>query len=129
MTDFGTALDMRDGLPKGRWTFASGVRNLANAVYRRVTTPRGSLLYAPDYGRDIRDLLGETASGTTLRAEEQAFAREVEKDERVSRCTCTFRFNQAREAVTCTFLVETAAGPFRLVLLVDQLSVTVLEAP
>jgi hypothetical protein len=36
---------------------ASGLKNLANALARRLITPRGGLFYDPDYGFDIRAYL------------------------------------------------------------------------
>lgn len=126
--DYGTAVDLRDDVPGGRWRFVSGHQNLANAVYRRVTTDRGALKRHPDFGRNLRDVVGDAASTATLRAEERAFAREVEKDERVARCAVTFDFNSATETLTATFAVQpVGSGSFTLVLAVTAVSVTVLN--
>jgi phage baseplate assembly protein W len=39
------------------FSLVSGRRALAEACIRRLTTPRGGLFYAPNYGTDVREML------------------------------------------------------------------------
>jgi len=128
-TDYGQGVNLSTDLPSGRWSYATGLRNLSNAVYRRVSTPRGSLARHPDYGLDIRDLLGESITALALRTAEQQFAREVEKDERIERCVCTFMFSTITSVLTARFDLSTADGPFSLVLAVSEITVAIVESP
>ncbi len=128
---FGTAVNLSVDLPVGQWSYCSGLRNLANAVYRRISTDRGSLRRHPDYGLNIVDLLGDATnlSQGALRAAEQQYAREVEKDERIDRCVCTFTYSIQTQILRALFECQTAAGPFALVLAVDTVTVAIVESP
>ncbi len=128
-SDFGVAVDLSVDLPQGRWSYCSGLRNLANSVYRRVSTARGSLRRHPDYGLDITSLIGATATALAIRTAEQQYAREVEKDERIESCVCSFAFNDKTNTLTARFTCTTAEGAFALVLSVDDVTVAIVESP
>lgn len=57
---------------------------LAQAIARRLSTPRGGLFYDPAYGYDLRQLISSTSDPTT---EEQKIEDECTKDERVKSAT------------------------------------------
>ncbi len=115
--------------PIGAWSYCSGLKNVANAVYRRVSTDRASIRRHPDYGLNLVDLLGSTITPLFLRTAEQAYAREVEKDERIDRCVCSFTYSPQTSIVTARFQCSTAAGPFVLVLAASDVTVTIVESP
>lgn len=114
-------LDPMFGLVEGNTT-------LAQAILRRLSTPRGGLLDDADYGFDVRSLLCDESTPARLAAAKMAIESEVEKDERVLSCEATLDFNIALETLTIRLTVTTRSGPFRLVLSVDQVNVELLEA-
>ncbi len=63
------------------------VRALIEALIRRLTTPRGTLIDDASYGYDTRALLNSGATPDTLRDESLAIAGECAKDDRVDRAT------------------------------------------
>lgn len=123
---FGTDISGVTDLDKG-FSLVSGPRCLAQAIARRLTTRRGGLFYAPDYGLDVRDMIEERQTAATIAQWQQAIANECEKDERVERATATVTLNTATNTAAITVRIETAAGPFRLTLAVTSLTVELLE--
>lgn len=108
-------------------TFAEvhGTRAVAEAIARRLMTPRGTLDYDPDYGFDVRELLSAAVDERRLfwvRAEIEA---EAEKDERVRGATATLE--RTADAIVVTLALETAEGPFRLTLGIDDVTVAILS--
>lgn len=99
--------------------------NLAEALARRLITPRGALWYAPDYGTDLRAYLGEPMTDALRYEVERLAALEAEKDPRVEEASATLTY-LGREEMRLSLAVRTAQGPFTLVLRVDSLSVEVL---
>jgi phage baseplate assembly protein W len=65
------------------WALASGPRNVANAIGRRLITPRGGLFYDPDYGFDVREYLGVALTRGKLAELIQGVESEALKDVRV----------------------------------------------
>jgi hypothetical protein len=57
---------------------------IVEAVIRRFTTPRGSLIDDPDYGLDIRSVLNRGMTQRDLRALAGALRGEAQKDDRVA---------------------------------------------
>lgn len=123
--DFGTGLDMTTDLPL-RWSFASGPRNLANAIARRLITQRGTLVGAPDYGFDVRQYILATLTRAQQSSLQGAIARECEKDERVLAASVTATINAAAFTLTLAISLSTADGPFSFVLSVGALTVQIL---
>ncbi|MGK4001098.1 baseplate J/gp47 family protein [Sorangium sp. So ce1036] len=79
---FGVDFDCADDLTE-LLELASGPKALAQAVYRRLTTPRAALLDAPDYGYDLRELLCRGMTSADLAAIPGIIRSEVTKDERI----------------------------------------------
>lgn len=125
--NLGVGLAVVSGLPK-RWTFASGKTNLANSIARRLQTERGTLAYAPDEGLDVRDLLSEGVTQANLVTWQAAITRECEKDERVEGADVTITPNDTGDEATIEIALESTEGDVTLVLSVDKLTVTLLEA-
>lgn len=105
----------------------AGNAALGQALARRLTTPRGGLVYDDDYGLDCRDWLN--AGLTSQRARELAGAvrREALKDERVLDVAVSLAFSQATSVLTLSLRVTTSDGPFDLVVAVSALSVAILR--
>jgi len=112
----------------------TGQRVVAEAVCRRLCTPRGSLPDDPNAGFDIRRLVHAKMDDQTLLQLKTAIEREAEKDERVfrTRCGLTVEYgagggNRRSVTVTADLDVETMFGSFSLVLGVDDVSVSLLR--
>lgn len=115
MADFGTDLS---SFPDVDWSArpTAGPQVVAEAVARRLITPRGQLIGDPDYGMDVRQWIGDSSLSTTSMA--AAVETEAEKDERVERAEAgVLREGDAlRLALTLTL----SSGPFTFVLAVSE---------
>lgn len=107
-----------------------GVTIVAQAVARRLMTPRGSLADDEDYGDDLRELVGGTIDlrfglgQITARAQ-----REILKEQRVSACTVAGNYDATAKILTLNILLVAAGvGPFTLTLAISAVSVTILSA-
>lgn len=127
MTDFGTSIDGFDDLPP-RFGVVSGWANLRNHLYRRLTTPAGSLPWDTSVGYDLRSLINARATAQTISIAEQEIARECEKDERITSASATVTYTAATGAVTVSITAQTADGPFELVLGVGAVTVDILRS-
>ena len=85
----------------------SGRRALAEALARRLQTPRGSLFYAPDYGLDLREMLNMRVTQGDLFAWKAAVEQEIRRDERVLSVNADLTFDMETEAFKAELLVET----------------------
>jgi hypothetical protein len=120
-TDFG--VDLAGILDVGSTlVLTSGRRALAEAILRRLTTPRGSLFYDFDYGFDLRQFISapEPQPGFL----EMQVRTEVEKDERVESVEVETTF--ISETLTARLTVTDADGTFKLTLAVTNLTVEYL---
>lgn len=104
----------------------TGQRVVAEAVARRWLSPRGSVSYDETYGEDVRAYLNARVDGPRLRALEAALQAQAVADERVRDATVTLSTSGSAAALRLqiTGRLVTAAGPFALVLTVDQLGAT-----
>lgn len=127
VVNFGTCWGTPGGQDLSSPTYmAKGFQVVGEAIARRWTTPQGRLIDDPNYGRDVTDMIGDDLDRGQLAAEAQQLAAEAEKDERVLSCTVTLDLSVAG-ALTVRGAVETAAGPFKLVLKASQVSPATLE--
>lgn len=127
MPDFGTDIsdfpDLDPMMPE-----ITGRVVVLEAIYRRLSTPRGSLFYDLDYGYSLLDLLGEGIDIRTLPIIETEIARECQKDERVTSAQVKCTYNSLTQSLNVAIVLQDGDGPFALVLSVDQVSVEVLQA-
>lgn len=110
------------------FTIVDGRTALAEAIARRLSTPRGTLAWIgddPDYGYDLRQHLADDLTPQALAAIGPRVEAEALADERVraARATATLVGGVLRVALALT----DAAGPFRFTLSVDAVNVTVLQ--
>jgi hypothetical protein len=110
-----------------RWDLASGRKNLGAAIARRLSTPRGMLPWDPNYGFDLRDMLNGSMTATEISKGRGATAAECEKEERVLGAAVNFDFNFATSSLRVDVHLDTADGPFDLILLVTGASIEVLD--
>lgn len=106
-------------------TMATGFQVVGEAVVRRWQTPRGGLIGDPNYGLDLSDMVGADLTRVEIAALANAASSEAEKDERVLSCDVTLTFFNG--TMTVIGRIQTAQGPFQLVVSVDQVSVTLLQ--
>jgi phage baseplate assembly protein W len=115
--------------PGRSFAVADGIRNLGNALTRRLTTPRGGLLSDPGYGVDVRRFLSAGVTAAQLAQVKSEVAAEVSKDDRVQNPDVTVTVNAQTASLTISVISELAPGaPFEFVFRVDKLTVAFLDA-
>ncbi len=98
---------------------------LAQALVRRIISPRGSLFYDEDYGTDVRQFLNAPPRPASVA---QAVESECLKDERVVDVTATVEYLEANTTLQIKLIVEDETEEeFALTVLVDELTVELLE--
>lgn len=127
--DYGTDTSCMASLRTGR--LVSGARLVAEAAYRRLTTPRGTLRGGEEeanYGLDLTACIGSAQTAADRAAMPGRIAMELSKDERVIETRATVTESTDGPATSWDVLIEcgTTAGPFALRLGVSEVSVTVL---
>jgi hypothetical protein len=128
-TDFGTDTSCTDELRPG--AMVTGTRLVAEACYRRLTTPRGMLRGGEDeanYGMDLPSLVGSVKSKAEQAALPGRIRSELEKDERIESLdiNCVASESGGLVSFEITIDAQTGAGPFRLVLHVSSVTVELL---
>jgi len=127
--NFGTDTSCTDSLRTGR--LVSGPRLVAEACYRRLITPRGSLFGGDDeanYGLDLADLIGSVSTKAQVAALPGQIQTELLKDERITSASATVTASKSGPSVTYQISIsaQTDAGPFSLVLSVSDVTVSLL---
>lgn len=107
---------------------ARGVQVVAEAIYRRLTTPRGMLLEDPDYGRDVREYLSMEMTPTNLARVPGEIRNEVMKDDRIESCelTSTITGTGASVALEVTLDCVCGSGPFDLSVFLTPTTVDII---
>lgn len=112
-----------------RCAVVTGRRLLAEAVFRRLITPRGMLIDDPEYGTDITNMINDDMTPTEIEALRAAIVHECGKDERVESATVAIAAPPSGTGrYTITITLEDADGPFDLTLSVNDVTVEMLEA-
>lgn len=122
--DFGSAWSCTTDLAMPA-SYASGFRVVAEAILRRWQTPRGGLIDDPNYGFDLSDFIGADLDRSVLANLAHNAGAEAEKDERV--LSCQVSATLAGELLLISGTVETAEGPFALVVSVSAVTITLLQ--
>lgn len=106
----------------------SGQTTLAQQTYRRITTGRGVLFFHQGDGKDLRQYLAQGFTTTTLVGIQTDLQQEILKDERIDQALISLSYSPQTQALTLTIYVSPKNGtPFKLVLLVTQLTVQLLN--
>lgn len=111
---FGTDLSCTDDLTSDMAEIpGNSTLVVAQSNYRRLTTPRGSLIDDPNYGIDINSFLGSGLTDTLLQQIPGQVAAELKKDDRNETVEVSFR-----QTGSVSFDLDvkgtTADGPYTL---------------
>jgi hypothetical protein len=131
-TGYGRAMWCTDQIRSGR--HASGWRVVAQAYYRRLTTPRGTLRGGEEesaYGFDVCGYVGAVGEAIALRALPAQVAAELAKDDRGTGVSCEAAIATDADGLTSIVLTITAtladeSDDFTLTLAVTSTTVTIL---
>lgn len=128
-TDFGT--DMSGGVDLTPTLLdTSGIPMLREVALRRQYTPNASLISAPDETTcDLREFLS-TEQGldkSSLNVIRSTITAAIKADARFLSITIEFDWDPFSGVLVATETIQSALGPFRLVLQVTSLTIDVLE--
>ena len=129
-TDFGRDTYCLDSLRTGR--MVSGPLLVGQRYYHRLITPRGALIGGEEeanFGEDIEDLIGEPGGKETeakIRSKAQRAASFEECIRSVSVSISTSTDDAGDSTHEVTIVAETAEGPFRLVLAISSVTVSLI---
>lgn len=106
----------------------TGARLPAERMIRRINTPRGTLVGAPNDGIDLRSEVNDSFEVLGAAARMRAtIAAELAKEEAADEIDVAVTL--ANGAATVAIDAVGAAGPFSLTLLVKDVTVALLEGP
>ncbi len=105
----------------------SGRILLAQALARRIITPRGALIDDPNYGIDVTDFLDDDVLPQQLTQLGGNIDAEFLKDQRVVASTTVVTFLSHK--LTITSAVQDGDGPFTLVLSVGDVTIELKVSP
>lgn len=107
----------------------SGLQCLAQALYRRLITVRGTLIGDRNYGYDLTQLLNDDLSAADLPRIAASVDAEFLKDERVKASESVAQLMNGG-VLNVTSLVTPSVGPtFRLTVAASALTVQLLQSP
>ena len=132
MSYYGRDISCTDSIRTGR--FATGARLVAEAAYRRLTTPRGMLRGGEDeanYGLDLTELIGTSTTKASAAALPGKIAAELSKDERIDASTLDIQVVLTKEGPASVYTISIAGktaneDSFTLVLLASDVTVELL---
>jgi phage baseplate assembly protein W len=104
-------------------TFVTGNRAIAEAIARRLQTPRGGLIDDPTYGYDLTDFVDADVSPADLARMQSNVVAECLKDERVSGASVSVLLTAAGVMIATIKLEPVGGQPFTLVLSVSAVAV------
>jgi len=123
-TDYGTDIRISKVV-----SLSSGLKNLQEALVRRLTTARGSLFYDPDYGLDLRVFINQEINADTLDQIRASLEQQLELDERVKNIDATVKYDSSNFKLNIVIQVTPNIGQtFILVVSVDKLTVELLTS-
>jgi phage baseplate assembly protein W len=106
----------------------SGNLAVGQAIARRLQTPRGDLIDDPNYGTDLTAYLLDDVTPAQVNAIQTNVNQECLKDQRVQAASTTVTL--IANVLIVSIALQTATGPFTLVLSVSQVAenpVTILS--
>jgi hypothetical protein len=127
----GIDIDVIDDLPP-TFRLAYGPKALANYVLRELITPEGFLAVYfegdPHYGQNVRGRLNSAWTFQELSSLGGAIEAKLRRHDRIESATVAVSHDLATSTLSVDISIETAAGPFRFLLAVTDLTVEVLRA-
>jgi hypothetical protein len=136
LADFGTDISTFVLQADGTYTpdldpsfsLITGTRVVGEAIARRLMTPRGALLYDPDYGLDLRAYLNDDLDTRELYTLGALIEAEAEKDERVLSAVVDLSLDARSSRLTIRLTVTLLdAESYALTLAADAVTVTILR--
>lgn len=121
MTDYGSDISTFPDLDPS-FGLLTGPRVVAEAVARRLMTPRGGLFYDPQYGFDLRALLNDATPDARLAAIASQVEDEALKDERVQAVQAFVTRNGQAGTLVVRIVLTLASGTFPLTLTIGQVA-------
>lgn len=112
-----------------RETDPTTVESLAQDLFHRITTERGTILDDPDFGTDARDFLSAGATPTVLLAIGGQLSLECLKDDRVNKADVDV-VTGASSALNVTLAItpaDPALRPFTMIVALTPGSIPTLE--
>lgn len=109
------------------FALVQGPAVVAQALWRRFSTPRGALAFHPNEGFDLRILINESFTPETLARMSAAIEAEALKDERVEEATASLEYLAASKKLVITITGIGAEGPFALTMFVSGVSVALIQ--
>lgn len=104
----------------------SGRKCLAQAIARRYITPRGRLIYDPNYGFDLTQFVNDDLAPVDIARLQSNAESEADKDERVLASKVTATLGSEGVLIVVVSLTD-SSGPFTFVLSVNQVTVEILS--
>ena len=101
---------------------------IGQRLARRLQTPAGGLAVIngnPNGGWDVRQYLNAKLSPGDIAAAQVVIGQECQKDEQVKSASCSMTLNRVGE-LSISIAVVSLAGPFQMVLTVDQLTASLV---
>ncbi len=127
-TDYGSDIHCIDDIDPS-FSVVTGRLAVAQALARRLGTPRGGLFYDPEYGFDLRQFANAGFNQALSFQISAGIEAECVKDERVRSASASVTYDAQTERLTTAVDGISDAGPFRLVLSVSSVTVEVLASP
>lgn len=132
VVDYGRELSCTDQISTVR--YVTGARLVAEAAYRRLTTPRGLLRGGEDeadYGLDLLELVGSVRSDADAASLPGRIRNELAKDDRIATGTLDVVVDVSEDGAkgkrfSVRIEAQTGAGPFTLTLAVNDVSVEIV---
>ncbi len=109
----------------GEGRTVGGRTALAQALWRRWTTDRGTLIDDKNYGTNLTDFINDDMGKGVVAQALWAACSEAQKDERVLKCDGIARID--RGILFLDFLITDGAGPFDLTVSISSLTVELLK--
>lgn len=130
MSNFGTCMAVVWGAqgPDLNFTPATGLQVYLQSLICRLTTPHGSVMGCPNDCLDVRDFVGAGLTQTGVQRAQAEVNAQVQRDERTLTSDTRASYDTAVKKLTIAITGTTAAGPFKLTLEVDQVTVSILNA-
>lgn len=106
----------------------AGLRNLAEAIARRLVTPRGRLWYDPEYGYDVRRWLNSAADSAVRYEIARRVEEQCEMDPRVASAEATVEYSAEARELTIRVKLTLADEPSPQIVPADRVTLEVLRA-
>lgn len=106
----------------------NNIQIVIQSIFRRLNTPRGGLIYDPDYGLDVKGFLHKGMKATDILSIPGQIQAEILKDDRVETATVKILSADPLEGILkLDIQCETADEPFKLVLSISNVKAEIVK--